>query len=82
MWDSNTPWKNSNWRLVQRGNLDRQTTQVAPGPWKLLWTMESNIYDFVTNNVGCFGASSYLHPIAKDVHSGSSMSLANKIGLN
>lgn len=53
--------------LVQKGSPDRLITHVTPGPWKLLWYIESNFNDFVVSKTGCMGASTIIQPIAREV---------------
>lgn len=65
MFDTDKCFKLENSELVQRGGDCRLATQVTSG-WKdLMWVMESNFYDYISDNVGCVGASVQLHPLVK-----------------
>uniref|UniRef100_A0A0C9S0B6 MRJP1_3 protein n=1 Tax=Fopius arisanus TaxID=64838 RepID=A0A0C9S0B6_9HYME len=63
MWNTDTSMKLENFILVQKGNDCRLSTHVVPGYKKLMWTLDSNIQDYIQNTVPCSGASINIHPI-------------------
>lgn len=65
MWDAETCFKASNLIEVQRGGDCRLATQVMPGFRRHMWTIESNFHDYISDNLGCVGASVILHPVVK-----------------
>ncbi|GLV34804.1 yellow-g [Carabus blaptoides fortunei] len=66
VWNSNSCFKSDNWILAQKGGECRLATQVIPGYKKMMWTIESNFHDYITNSVGCVGASVLMHPMTCD----------------
>lgn len=66
MWNTETCFKPANFLEVQKGSECRLATQVMPGHKRYMWTLESNFQDFITNTVGCGGASMVIHPILKE----------------
>lgn len=65
MWDTETCFKTDNFVLAQKGGECRLATHVMPGYKKYMWVIESNFHDYISNNVGCVGASVQLHPLIK-----------------
>ncbi|KAI4456323.1 protein yellow-related [Holotrichia oblita] len=65
IWNTETCFKAENGLLVQKGNECRLPTEVVPGYKRLMWVIESNFPDYVTNTVGCLGASVVVHPLVK-----------------
>ncbi|XP_022917063.1 dopaminechrome tautomerase [Onthophagus taurus] len=65
IWNTESCFKSDNFLLVQKGNECRLSTQVVPGYKRLMWTIESNFHDFVSNTVGCLGSSIVVHPLVK-----------------
>lgn len=65
MWDTETCFKADNFVLAQKGYECRLATQVMPGYKQMMWVIESNFHDYISNNVGCVGASVQLHPLVK-----------------
>lgn len=66
LWDAESCFKAGNFLEVQRGNECRLATQVVPGYRKHMWAIESNFHDYISDQVGCAGASIVLHPVIKD----------------
>ena len=66
MWDAESCFKPANFLEVQRGGDCRLATQVVPGYRRHMWVIESNFQDFISDTVGCGGASIVLHPVVKD----------------
>ncbi|XP_044759960.1 major royal jelly protein 1 [Coccinella septempunctata] len=65
IWNSETAFKPENFLLVQKGGDCRLATQVVPGYKRLMWALESNFYDYISNTVGCLGASMVVQPLIK-----------------
>lgn len=65
MYDTDKCFKEENSELVQKGGDCRLATQVMSGYKDLMWVIESNFHDYISNNVGCVGASVQLHPLVK-----------------
>lgn len=65
MWDAETCFKAGNFMEVQRGSDCRLATQVMPGFRRHMWTIESNFQDYISDNLGCAGASVVIHPVVK-----------------
>lgn len=65
IWNSLSCFKEDNFALVQSGDECRLATQVVPGYKRLMWVIESNFNDFVSNTVGCLGPSVVVHPLIK-----------------
>ncbi|KZC08252.1 PREDICTED: major royal jelly protein 1 [Dufourea novaeangliae] len=63
MWNTETPFVRDNFLLVQKGSEYRLPTQVVPGYKRLMWVIESNFHDYISNAVSCSGASVSLHPL-------------------
>ncbi|XP_076170829.1 L-dopachrome tautomerase yellow-g [Ptiloglossa arizonensis] len=63
MWNTDTPFVQENFLLVQKSNDCRLPTEVVPGYQNLMWVIESNFQDFIDNTVSCAGASVSLHPL-------------------
>ncbi|XP_076376307.1 L-dopachrome tautomerase yellow-g [Megalopta genalis] len=63
MWNTETPFIQDNFLLVQKASDCRLPTQVVPGYKKLMWVIESNFQDYIDNTVSCSGASVSLHPL-------------------
>jgi hypothetical protein len=66
LWDAETCFKAANFLEVQRGSECRLATQVVPGFRRHMWAIESNFHDYISDQVGCAGASIVLHPVIKD----------------
>lgn len=66
MWNTETCFKSNNFLEVQKGADCRLSTQIFPGHKRYMWTLESNFHDFISNTVGCGGASVLIHPVVKD----------------
>lgn len=66
LWNTETLFKSSNFLEVQKGGDCRLSTQVFAGYKRYMWTIESNFHDFITNQVGCNGASVVIHPVVKE----------------
>lgn len=66
LWNTETCFKSSNFLEVQKGGECRLATQVMPGHKRFMWTIESNFHDFISNTVGCNGASVVIHPVVKE----------------
>lgn len=66
MWNTETCFKPSNLLEVQIGGECRLATQVVPGYKRYMWALESNFHDYISNTVGCNGASVHLHPVVKE----------------
>lgn len=66
MWNTETCFKPTNFLEVQKGPECRLATQVFPGHKRYMWTLESNFHDYITNTVGCAGASVVIHPVIKE----------------
>lgn len=65
MWDAESCFKAGNFIEVQRGGECRLATQVMPGFRRHMWTIESNFQDYISDEVGCVGASVVIHPVVK-----------------
>ncbi|RZC38988.1 MRJP domain containing protein [Asbolus verrucosus] len=65
IWNSDTAFKPENFLLVQKGGDCKLATQVVPGYKRLMWAIESNFHDYISNTVGCLGASMAVHPLIK-----------------
>lgn len=65
IWNTQTCFKHENFLLVQRGDDCKLATQVVPGYKRLMWAIESNFHDFISNTVGCMGPSMAVHPLIK-----------------
>lgn len=65
IWNTQTCFKQDNFILVQRGDECKLATQVVPGYKRLMWAIESNFHDYITNTVGCLGAAMAVHPLIK-----------------
>lgn len=65
IWNTQTCFKHENFLLVQRGDECKLATQVVPGFKRLMWAIESNFHDFISNTVGCMGPSMSVHPLIK-----------------
>lgn len=65
IWNSDDPFNEANFLLVQKGGDCRLATQVVPGWKKLMWAIESNFHDFITGTTGCLGASVAVYPLVK-----------------
>lgn len=66
LWNTETCFKASNFLEVQKGGDCRLSTQVLPGYKRYMWTIESNFHDFISNSVGCNGASVVIHPVVRE----------------
>lgn len=66
LWNTETLFKSTNFLEVQKGGDCRLSTQVFAGYKRYMWTIESNFHDFITNQVGCNGASVVIHPVVKE----------------
>lgn len=66
LWNTETCFKSSNFLEVQKGGDCRLSTQVLPGFKRFMWSLESNLHDYLNNNVGCNGASVVLHPVVRE----------------
>lgn len=65
MWDAETCFKAANFIEVSSGGECRLATQVMPGFRRHMWTIESNFHDYISDSVGCSGASVVIHPVVK-----------------
>ncbi|KYQ52171.1 Major royal jelly protein 1 [Trachymyrmex zeteki] len=65
MWNTETPFIQENFLLVQKGNDCRLPTQVVPSNKRLMWVIESNFQDYIHNTVSSSGASVAIHPVVK-----------------
>lgn len=63
MWNTETPFIQENFLLVQKEGDCRLSTQVVPGSKRLMWTIESNFQDYILNTVSCAGATVSIHPL-------------------
>ncbi|KAI4502045.1 hypothetical protein M0802_002727 [Mischocyttarus mexicanus] len=63
MWNTETPFIQENFLLVQKEGDCRLSTQVVPGYKRLMWTIESNFQDYILNTVSCAGATVSIHPL-------------------
>lgn len=63
MWNTDTPFHQSNFLLVERAGEYRLPTAVIPGYKGLMWVIESNFQDYIDNTVSCSGPSVALHPL-------------------
>ncbi|XP_076761600.1 L-dopachrome tautomerase yellow-g [Xylocopa sonorina] len=63
MWNTDTPFVQDNFLLVEKPGECRLPTQVIPGYGGLMWVIESNFQDYIENAVSCSGASVALHPL-------------------
>lgn len=66
LWNTETCFKSSNFIEVQRGGDCRLPTHVMPGQKRYMWVLESNFNDYISNTVGCNGASVVLHPVVRE----------------
>lgn len=66
LWNTDTNFKAANFLEVQKGGECRLSTQVFPGEKRFMWTIESNFHDYVSNTVGCNGASVVIHPVVRE----------------
>lgn len=66
MWDAESCFKAANFIEVQRGGDCRLATQVMPGFRRHMWTIESNFQDYISDGLGCVGASIVIHPVVKN----------------
>lgn len=66
LWNTETCFKSSNFLEVQKGGECRLSTQVMPGEKRYMWTIESNFHHFISNTVGCTGASVVIHPVVRE----------------
>lgn len=66
MWNTETCFKPSNFLEVQKGAECRLSTQVLPGFKRYMWSLDSNFHDYISNTVGCGGASVVIHPVIKE----------------
>lgn len=65
-WDTKQNCLEENFMIVRRSKDCRTITHVDVDHNGTLWVMESNIQDFVTDHVGCFGPSMLLSPVLED----------------
>ncbi|KAK9888284.1 hypothetical protein WA026_000548 [Henosepilachna vigintioctopunctata] len=65
IWNTETCFRPENFLLVQKGGDCRLATQVVPGYKRLMWALESNFFDYISNTVGCLGASMVVQPLIK-----------------
>ncbi|KAL0104722.1 hypothetical protein PUN28_016390 [Cardiocondyla obscurior] len=65
MWNTETPFVQENFVLVQHGTDCRLPTQVTPCHKRMMWVIESNFQDYIQNTVSCSGPSVAIHPIVK-----------------
>lgn len=65
MWNSEDIFNGENFVLVQEGGDCRLATQVVPGWRNVMWAIESNFHDFITNSTGCLGATMAVYPLVK-----------------
>lgn len=66
MWNTETCFKANNFIEVQRGGECRLPTQVMPGQQRFMWVLESNFQDYISDTVGCNGASVHIHPVVRE----------------
>jgi len=65
-WDTNQSFLEENFAVVLRDMDCRTVTHVDVDGDGVLWTMKSNVRDFVTGDVGCLGPSVLLLPVLED----------------
>lgn len=65
IWNTLSCFKSDNFLLVQKGDEYKLATQVVPGYKRLMWVLESNFHDFLTNTAGSLGPSMSVHPLIK-----------------
>ncbi|XP_050432594.1 protein yellow-like [Adelges cooleyi] len=65
VWDTDTGFVSDNFTLLQKADDCRLATHVLPGCNRLMWVVESNFPDFISDKVGCLGANVQLHPLEK-----------------
>lgn len=63
MWNTDTPFIQDNFLLVEQAGECRLPTGVIPGYKDLMWVIESNFQDYIENSVSCSGASVAIHPL-------------------
>lgn len=66
LWNTETCFKSSNFIEVQKGGDCRLATHVMPGRKHFMWVIESNFNDYISNTVGCNGASVVIHPVVRE----------------
>ncbi|XP_033349099.1 major royal jelly protein 1-like isoform X2 [Bombus vosnesenskii] len=67
MWNTDTPFVQDNFLLVEQAGECRLPTGVIPGYKDLMWVIESNFQDYIENSVSCSGASVAIHPLVSSV---------------
>ncbi|KAK9299376.1 hypothetical protein QLX08_007613 [Tetragonisca angustula] len=63
MWNTDTPFVQDNFLLVEKAGECRLPTAVVPGYKDLMWVIESNFQDYIENSVSCSGPSMAIHPL-------------------
>lgn len=62
-WDTKQTFLEENFMIVRRAKDCRQITHVDVDNNGVLWVLESNIQDFITGKVGCYGPSILLSSV-------------------
>lgn len=62
-WDTKQTFLEENFMIVRRAKDCRQITNVDVDNNGVLWVLESNIQDFITGKVGCYGPSILLSAV-------------------
>lgn len=62
-WDTKTSFLEENFMIVRKSKDCRTITHVDVDQEDVLWVLESNIQDFISDHVGTFGPSILLAPV-------------------
>lgn len=62
-WDTKQGFLEENFMVVRRSKDCLKATHVDVDNEGVLWVLESNIQDYVNDQVGCFGPSIMLTPV-------------------
>lgn len=62
-WDTKQSFLEENFMMVRKSKDCRTITHVDVDSQGILWVLESNIQDFIMNQVGCYGPSMILTPV-------------------
>ncbi|XP_058121435.1 protein yellow-like [Anopheles ziemanni] len=66
LWDTDQPYRECNFALIQNGDECRLSTHVCVGKNEHLFSLSSNLGDFLNNTCGVGGASSRLKYVCKE----------------
>ncbi|KAG8040907.1 hypothetical protein G9C98_001895 [Cotesia typhae] len=66
LWDTNTAFGQENFVIVQKGDECHLPTNIAVGPQDTLWTIESNLQDYIHDTIPSNGVSMIIHPLVKN----------------